>query len=208
MRILYEKEAEEFLERHRFSVAKRLFAHTEKEAVNAAERLHYPVALKISSHTVLHKSDVGGVAIDLRTKEEALQAFRRIKKIKGYESVLVQHYRQGESLILGIKNDPTFGHTVMIGTGGIYTEILKDVSFRVCPLTQHDAKEMIRELKIFPILNGARGKKPVDFDSIAKQVLRLSWLAGKHPEIQELDINPLIVTPDEAAIVDARIVFA
>ena len=109
--------------------------------------------------------------------------------------------------MLGLKNDRNFGPVIVLGTGGIYTEILKDATFRVCPITKSDAEEMIREIKSYEILKGARGKKSVDINKIINVMLKLSDLSMKYKNIQELDINPLLVNEDYVKIVDARIVF-
>jgi len=207
MRILYDKEAEDFLEKNGFPITKRRFVVNEKELIKSARELRYPLAIKIVSKKILHKSDVGGVIIDIRNDRELVDAFRKIKKIKHCEGALVQKYKKGYFLICGIKKDETFGHAVMIGSGDIYAEILKDVSFRVCPVNKEDIDEMIKEVKIYEILKGARGKKSVNFKKIKSVLLRLSNLAKKYNNIKELDINPLIVDENDAVIVDARIVF-
>jgi len=207
MHILYEKEAEDFLQRHCFSVVKRAVATTRTQLLKTVKKLGLPVTLKIYSHNILHKSDVGGVKTDLRTTDDVLSAFNTITRIKGFEGVLAQKHTAGHFLILGLKKDPTFGHAVLIGSGGIYTEILKDVSFRVCPITIRDANAMIKELKIYPILKGARSEQPAHIASISTHLMNLSRLARQHPDIAELDINPLIANSKGCHVVDARIIF-
>jgi acyl-CoA synthetase (NDP forming) len=206
MKIIGEKEAEDFLQKNGFRVTKRAFATTKADVLRAVRQLKLPVTLKISSKKILHKSDVGGVKIDLRTPKEVIVAFNQLKRIRGFEGVLVQKHLTGHSLILGLKKDPTFGHAVMIGSGGIYTEILKDVSFRVCPLTSQDATSMIQELKAYPILKGSRGKKPAHLNSVKDHILKISKLAAKHENIEELDINPLMVNDKGSYVVDARLI--
>lgn len=206
-RILAEKEAEAFLEQEGFPVTERYFTVTEKDAVHAAHCLGFPVCLKVSSKDILHKSDVGGVKIDLRTDHEVLEAFRHLIKIPKCEEVMVQPYNTGHLLLVGVQRDPTFGHTIAVGSGGIYTETLKDVSFRVCPLSHHDAKEMVEELKIYPMLQGARGGEPVDIEKVHHLLLKLSHLALCYPRLRELDINPVILQGNHLHIADARIVF-
>jgi len=205
MRVLVEKEAEDFLEREKFPVAQREFCTTPAEAVHAIKKLKFPVAMKVVSPKILHKTDAGGVVLDIKTESEIRKAFAKMKKLKAFKGVLIQKYEQGLFILLGLKKDPTFGHVVTVGSGGIYTEILKDVSFRVCPITQDDAEEMIQELRINKILQGYRGKKyPVQ--KIKALLLKLSTLSQKYPEIEELDINPLIVQEKNAIVVDARVV--
>lgn len=206
-RIFAEKEAEAFLEQEGFPVTERYFATTEQQALHAAHRIGFPVCLKVSSQHILHKSDVGGVKIDLRTDQEVLAAFRQLIEIPRCEEVMAQPYRTGHLLLIGIQRDATFGHTLAVGSGGIYTELLKDVSFRVCPLTHHDAKTMVEELKMYPMLQGVRGEQAVSLEKLHHLLLRLSHLALCYPHLRELDINPLILHGDDLHIADARIVF-
>lgn len=206
-RIFAEKEAEAFLEHEGFPVTERYYATTEKEALHAVHRLGYPVCLKVSSKHILHKSDIGGVRVDLRNDEEVLAAFRHLIKIPKCEEVMVQPYNTGQLLLVGIQRDPTFGHTLAVGSGGIYTEILKDVSFRICPVSHHDVKTMIEELKIYPMLQGVRGEKGVNMEKLHHFLLQLSHLALCYPSLRELDMNPVILHGDKVHIADARIVF-
>jgi acetyltransferase len=172
--------------------------------------------MKISSPDILHKTDIGGVKVGINSKNEAKEAFIEItsnaKKfmpsalIKGvavYEMV-----PSGKETILGITFDRTFGHMIMFGLGGIYVEILKDVSFRIVPVSPSDALEMVREIKTYPLLKGTRGEKPVDIGSITDAILRLSCLAVDFPVIQELDINPLVITEKGSTALDARIIIS
>ncbi len=206
-RVLAEKEAEAFLEQEGFPVTERSFVTTEKDALHAAHSIGFPVCLKISSKHILHKSDVGGVRIDLRTDQEVLEAFRHIIKIPQCQEVMVQPYNTGQLLLVGIQRDATFGHTIAVGSGGIYTEILKDVSFRVCPLTHHDVRTMVEELKVYPMLQGVRGEQSVNIEKLHQLLLQLSHLALCYPSIRELDINPVILHGQQLHIADARIVF-
>jgi len=121
---------------------------------------------------------------------------------------MVQKYIKGKQVILGIKKDPTFGHALLFGLGGIFVEELKDIAFRVCPVTNKDVDEMIKEIEGYHILTGLRGEKPVNFSKIKKILLKLCKLTNRYKNIEELDINPLIVNHKEAIIVDARIVFS
>ncbi len=206
-RVLAEKEAEAFLEQEGFPVTERHFVKTEKDVLHASHRLGYPVCLKVSSKAILHKSDVGGVKIDLRNDTEVLAAFRHLIQIPKCEEVMVQPYNTGQLLLVGIQRDSTFGHTIAVGSGGIYTEVLKDVAFRVCPLSHHDVKTMVESLKIYPMLQGVRGEQPVNIEQLHQLLLRLSHLAMCYPSLRELDINPLILQSEKIYIADARIVF-
>ncbi len=207
MKIFAEREAEEFLEKKGFPIAKRIFAKNFNECEKAAKKIGFPLVLKIASKKIIHKSDVNGVKVGIKDEKELEKAFNELKKIKYFEGVMVQEYLDGKFIITGLKKDPTFGHVIAFGLGGIFTEIIKDVAFRVCPITKKEAIEMIKEIKAYKILEGTRGEKPVNFYSILRVLLALSELSKKYKDIQELDINPLIVNEKNAKIVDARIVF-
>lgn len=203
--IITEKEAEEFLEHHGFPVLRRVFCTTLSQCTAAAQRIGYPVAMKISSRKILHKSDVGGVVLNIIQPSQLAKTFRHMKKIRGFEGVLVQQYIIGDCLLLGLQKDPSFGHAIALGSGGIYTEMLKDVSFRVCPLAKEDARDMLQEIKMYPVVKGMRGSKNHEREVIAL-LLKLSALSQHYPMIEELDINPLILHEHGVAIVDARII--
>jgi len=170
----------------------------------------FPLVLKIMSKQALHKSDIGGVKI-CNNKEELEKNFKLLmniskrKKLK-LQGILVQEYHEGHQLIVGIKKDPVFGHIILTGIGGIYTEILKDISIRACPITIKDANSMIDELKSKAILYGARGKK-ANVKLFKNILVRVSKIPEKHKTISELDINPFILNEKNGYVVDARIVF-
>jgi acyl-CoA synthetase (NDP forming) len=148
------------------------------------------------------------VKVNIKDMKELEKAFNELKKIKNFEGVMVQEYIDGKFIITGLKKDATFGHVIAFGLGGIFTEIIKDIAFRVCPITKKDAIEMIKEIKAYKILEGARGEKPINFYSLLRVLLALSELSKRYKNIEELDINPLIVNEKNAKIVDARIVFS
>lgn len=202
-----EKEAEDFLESNNFRVAERVICSTSISAIKAARKLKYPVVMKIVSKKILHKSDAGGVALNIISDYGLKKEFLRMKKLKGFEAVMIQRYREGAYILLGLKKDAAFGHVVVVGAGGIYTEIFRDVSFRVCPITRQDAEEMLKEIKYYEVLNGARGIK-YNTKPIIDALLKLSSLSVKHKNIEELDINPMILGKNNGTIVDARIVFS
>jgi acetyltransferase len=170
--------------------------------------------LKICSPDILHKSDVGGVRVGLTEEIETIHAFRQMmdnvrKRMPNarVEGVLVQKMvKGGKEIILGMTRDPQFGPMLMFGLGGIYVEVLKDVSFRIAPITRPEAEEMIREIRSFRLLRGVRGEPPADFDALVECLLRLSQLVIDFPQIVELDINPLAVFgKDQGAVaIDAR----
>ncbi|MDF1556716.1 MAG: acetate--CoA ligase family protein [ANME-2 cluster archaeon] len=185
---------------------------TAAEAVEAAKALGYPVVMKILSPNISHKSDVGGVVLDLGSDREVDEAYhvmmeRVTSQVPGasIQGVMLQKMaRSGLEVIIGAKKDPQFGHVIMFGLGGIFVEICKDVSFRVTPVNREMAQQMILEIKGSPILGGARGRTAVDIEAMIDVITGLSRLLEKHPEIVELDINPLVVYPKEAIAVDAR----
>jgi acetyltransferase len=214
-RLLLEPEAHEVFRACGFPVPPFKWAVTEDEAAQAAEALGYPVVLKIVSPEIVHKFDVGGVRLNLAQEGEVRQTYRQIMAHIGaaypearLQGVLVQKMApQGRETILGMTRDPLFGPLLMFGLGGTYVEIFKDVIFRVAPISELWARQMIRELKGFQILTGYRGEPPADLEAVTQCLERLSQLVLDFPEIQELDINPLMVFEEGkgAAVLDARI---
>ena len=198
-----EKEAEDFLSKQGFPIIESKIFSDDKEAYVYARKLGFPVVLKITGK--LHKSDLHGVKINVH-EEDFFSDFFYLKKLT--KKVMVQKHIEGKQIILGIKKDPTFGHVIIFGLGGIFVETLKDLSFRVYPLEKNDVEEMIKEIKGYEILLGTRGEKPVDISKIKLLLLKLSKLTKKYKNLEELDINPLIVNEREAKVVDARIVFS
>jgi acyl-CoA synthetase (NDP forming) len=195
------------LEKHGFRLIPYELAKDEDAAARASKRIGYPVALKIVSPEIEHKTDVGGVRVNVRTEEALRIAFREVMQSasgKKVDGVLVQKMaRKGVELIIGGKKDPQFGHMIVLGLGGIYVEIFRDISARICPLVPADVEEMVSELKSHPLLEGARGKKPIDRKSLEKLVLRVC--AFMHEEdIKELDLNPVLFDEKGCDIVDAR----
>jgi acetyltransferase len=211
-----EAEAKEIIEAYGFATPKGSIATTAEQAANIAQQLGYPVVLKIWSPDILHKSDVGGVKVGLKTEQEVKDAFDlmmyRIPKKRPEAhilGVLVQEMvrTSGKEVILGMHRDPHFGPLMMFGMGGIMVEVLKDVSFYLAPLTAEEAKQMLVNTKTYHILKGVRGQEGVDLEAIAEGLQRLSQLVTEFPEIKEMDINPYVVgAPGTTAIaVDARI---
>ncbi|OGP90169.1 MAG: hypothetical protein A2156_12395 [Deltaproteobacteria bacterium RBG_16_48_10] len=174
-------------------------------------RYQKPVALKVISPEISHKSDRGGVFLDITDSFEAEKAFEKIKRASGkrFSGVLIQKMiPEGMEVILGAKRDPSFGPVVLFGLGGIYVEILKENSLRVAPISRFEAEEMISESKASAILKGARGKRPLDTKALVESLLRLSHLMIDFPEIEGIDINPVMVQEKGAMAVDARISLA
>lgn len=211
---LYEHEAKNLFAIYDMPVTKIHVAETEDEAVEAAEKIGYPIVLKIVSPQILHKSDAGGVIVGVEDEQGIRDGFNKIiENAKNYKEdaeitgILVQEMApKGTEIIIGSTTDPTFGPTLMFGLGGIFVEILKDVSFRVAPIKEEDAKKMIKEIKAYKILEGARGNPPVDQETLADILLKTSDMLMDCPEIKELDMNPILAYPEGARIVDARII--
>lgn len=212
---LAEGEAREVISAYGFSVPRSILVNSKESAIKVAEEIGYPVVLKVASPDILHKSDIGGVRVGIRNSSDVVQAFEEIleKARRRMPDALVQGVfvqemvRGGKEVILGATLDPQFGPLLMFGLGGIYVEVLKDVSFRVAPITQRDAWEMLGEIRAYPLLKGARGESPVDLEAIVEGLQRLSQLVTDFPQVLELDINPLSVLPKGkgAVAIDARI---
>jgi acyl-CoA synthetase (NDP forming) len=188
---------------------------TADEAAKAAQEIGFPVAVKLVSSRVLHKTEIGGVQLNLGNEAAVRLAFatiqERLAKVKGVgamDGVLVQPMiSDGVELMIGITHDPSFGPLIGFGLGGIHVEILRDVCFRVTPITDQDAKEMVRSIRGYPLLEGYRGHPPADIGAIEELLLRIARLVEEVPEISELDLNPVFaLSPGQGcAVVDARI---
>lgn len=185
-------------------------------ATACAEKLGYPIVLKIVSPDILHKTEVGGVVVGLSSKGAVESAYQRVMesvrtsrpdaRISG---VLVQKMApESIQVIVGSVNDPQFGHTILFGLGGIFVEVLKDVAFRIAPLEERDAREMIREIKGYRVLTGQRGFPPADQDAIVNVILCASRLVTETPEIDQMDLNPTMVYEHGALVVDARMLLS
>lgn len=209
-KILTEHEAKKLLAKYGIPVTEERLAGSADESYDIAMELGMPVAMKISSPDIPHKSDVGGVVLNVKeddVKTTYAEIIARIKKAvpgASIEGILVQQMAPpGHEIIVGLKKDAQFGHALMFGLGGIFVEVYKDVTFRVVPIDKSDALSMIAEIKGYPILKGIRGRMPADVDAIARVLVSVSDLAEKE-NIIELDINPLIVSESGAVAVDAR----
>ena len=215
-KILTEVESKDILEEAGIPTARARLATTADEAVAAAREVGFPVALKVASPDITHKSDVGGVKLNLTTPDEVKAAFdeiiaavKRAQPDAKVDGVSVQKMaRPGIEVIMGMSQDAQFGPVLMFGLGGILVEVLKDVSFRLVPITPRDARQMVQEIKGRPLLEGYRGQEPADVEALEKLLLRLSDFIEKHPEIAELDLNPIFAYKDGAVAVDARIILS
>jgi acyl-CoA synthetase (NDP forming) len=187
---------------------------SKEEAIGMSKKLGFPVALKIVSPEIIHKSDVGGVKLGLKTSKQVEEGYEKIlSSVKQkyphaiIDGMSVQKMaRPGTEVIVGMTKDSQFGPVLMFGLGGIFVELLKDVSFRIVPLEREDAREMIREIKGYPMLEGFRGKEAADISILEEILLKVSRFVDDHPEIKELDLNPIFAYKDGAVAVDARVI--
>lgn len=208
----------ELLDSYGIHVARSKVARTADEAVRAAEGIGFPVAVKLLSATIAHKTEVGGVILNLRSQEEVEQAFVQIsqrlasmgRKDEMQGVIVEQMIPTGIEVIIGVTQDPSFGPLILFGMGGIYTEFFKDVTFRIHPLTDVDAREMVRSVKAYQLLEGWRGAKPSDIKSVEELLLRVSAMVEDLPQIAELDLNPVKVMElgNGYTVVDARVMLS
>ena len=212
--LLTEIESKELLKQAGVSVIDTNLATSREEAISISRRFGFPVVLKIASPDIVHKSDTGGVKLGLKTSKQVGKAYDDILRTisQKYPRALIQGVsvqkmaRPGVEVIIGMSKDAQFGPVLMFGLGGILVEILKDVSFRIVPLTRRDAGEMIREIKGYPLLEGYRGQEPVDVSNLEELLLKVSDFVEQNPEVKELDLNPIFAYSDGAVAVDARII--
>ena len=205
--IYTEAQAEDFLKAY-IPVARHYLTKNYEEASIAAKKLGFPLVLKIISPDAIHKSEIKGVRLiknrhDFASEYHQLMKISTQKKLK-LDGILVQEYIEGEYVIIGLKKDPTFGHVLAFGIGGIYTELLKDVSFRICPITEKDADAMLNELKLIKLIEGYRNTKPVNQKLLKQILVKVSRLPLKYPDILEMDINPFVINDKTGKVVDAR----
>ncbi len=199
-------ESMKILQKHGIPTVKQYHVLKEQDIESACREINsFPLVMKLVSSTVSHKTDVGGIKLNIHSVAEAKQAYSELNQIDGFESALVQKQMKGREVIIGAKLDEQFGPTILFGIGGIFVEIFEDVSVRVCPITLHDAQKMISEIKGYKLLKGARGEKPINFQELEQILLKTSEIIQKE-KITELDINPLIANDKEVIAVDARVV--
>lgn len=190
-------------------------AKNDKEAIQVAKKIGFPVVMKILSPQIIHKTDAGGVRLNIKSEEETREAFDEIvASAKNYDSkaeirgVLIEKMvKPSTEIIVGVTRDPTFGPAIMFGLGGIFVELLKDVSFRIAPINKDDALEMIHEIKALPMLQGFRGGPNVKLELIVDILLKISQLTIDYiDDILEIDLNPIFAYDDKLLTVDARII--
>jgi acyl-CoA synthetase (NDP forming) len=214
--LLTEVESKQLLHDAGIRVTQARLVTSADEAVAAAEEIGYPAVLKVVSGDIAHKSDVGGVELGLSNGDDVRAAYERIMAAvkaaapkANVDGVSVQQMADpGTEVIIGTTTDPQFGPVLAFGLGGIMVEVLKDVAFRIVPLEPRDAKQIVREIKGYPVLEGVRGQAGADVDALESMILQVSSFAEEHPEVAELDLNPVLAYPDGAIAVDARVVLA
>ena len=212
--VLTEFESKELLRKAGIPVVETRLVKSRKEAIAVSKELGFPVVLKIASPDVIHKSDSGGVRLGVasaaqvsRAYGEILSAIKRKYPRAVIHGLTIQKMApRGTEVIVGMSKDPQFGPVIMFGLGGILVELLKDVSFRIVPVTRRDAAEMVREIKGFPLLEGYRGQEPANLPALEELLVRLSQFVEKSPEVKELDLNPVFAYRDKVVAVDARVI--
>jgi len=212
--VLMEPEAKGLCIEYGIPIPRFELARNVEEAVEHAERIGYPVVLKVVSPQVVHKTDVGGIFLNVSNREEVREAYKKVventlNRIPSAEIVGVlveEQVKEGVEVIVGAFRDRQFGPTVMFGLGGVFVEVLDDVSFRVAPVSEADAEEMIREIRGYRILRGYRGRPPADLEAVKEIIFKVSRMVTELREIGEVDLNPIYVYEEGAVAVDVKII--
>jgi acetyl-CoA synthetase (ADP-forming) len=209
--LLLGTEAFSLLQKEGFPVLETMLARDEDEAARIASSLGYPVALKISSPDVVHKTEAGGIRASLKDEAEVKKAFEEITRAfasnspdKKLDGALIQKQGKGLELIVGVITDRQFGPVIMFGVGGVFVEALNDVAFRLIPLSPADAKEMMEDIQSYKVIANPRGEK-IDINAVRNFLVQVSRLIEKHPEIKEMDLNPIFASADGVTVCDVRI---
>lgn len=213
-RSLLETEAKELLREYGIPVPDFKLIKGKDEITGLAKEINFPIVMKIVSPDIIHKTDAGGVKVGIKDEKEAELAYQEIiSKAKEYNKearisgiIAYTIVPQGTEIIIGMMKDPHFGTVAMFGLGGIFVEVLKDVSFRIIPLEERDAEEMITEIKGYEILKGARGEGPKDIKAIKEVLMKISKLTTENLGINEIDLNPIFVFEKGLQVVDARMI--
>jgi len=208
--VLTEFESKELLREIGIAIPAQKLTSTKEDTVSAAKSIGFPVVLKLMAEDIVHKSDTGAVKLNIKNEDETANAFEELMNIPSQAEKLISVQKMANEpiteLIIGMTTDAQFGPALMFGIGGILVELLEDVSFRIAPITEYDAREMIKEIKGFPILDGYRGKPKADIDAIVQTLLKVSDFVIKHEEIYEMDLNPVFIYDKGLICVDARII--
>lgn len=212
--LLTEIESKELIKEAGINVVETRLAATREEALKFAQECGLPVGLKICSIDVVHKSDAGGVKLNLKSVEDVAKACddiyqsvsQKVPNARIQGLAVEPMAKPGVEVIIGMSKDPQFGPVIVFGLGGIMVEVIKDVALRIAPLSPRDAREMIREIKGYMMLTGYRGQPPVDTATLEKWLVNISQFVMAHPEIKEIDLNPIFAYPEGAVAVDARVI--
>jgi len=212
--VLTEVESKELVAEAGIPVIKTRLAKSKAEAIEISKKLGFPVVMKIVSPDIIHKSDIGGVKLNLanatqvgKAYAEIMAAAKKANKKADIQGVSVQKMaKPGVEVIMGMSKDAQFGPVLMFGLGGVFVEVLKDVAFRIVPLVRRDASQMIREIKGYPLLEGYRGQEPANIAALEELMLKLSAFVDKTPQIKEMDLNPIFAYKNGAVAVDARVI--
>jgi len=213
-RPLLETEAKELLKEYGIPVPDFKLIKSEDEITGLDKEINFPIVMKVVSPDIIHKTDAGGVKIGLKDEKEAKLAYQEIifkakkynKEAQIFGVITYSMIPKATEIIIGMMKDPHFGPVAMFGLGGIFVEILKDISFRILPIEERDAREMITEIKGYEILKGARGNPPRDIQAIEEVLMKVSKLTMENPEINEIDLNPIFVFEKGLQVVDARMI--
>ena len=213
-RSLLETEAIELLKEYGIPVPDFKLIKSEEEITELTKEINFPITMKIVSPDIIHKTDAGGVKVNIKDETEARLAYQEIMlRVKRYNKetqifgvITCSMITKATEIIIGMIKDPHFGPVIMFGLGGIFVEILKDISFRILPIEERDAREMITEIKGYEILKGARGNPPRDIQAIEEVLMKVSKLTMENPEINEIDLNPIFVFEKGLQVVDARMI--
>lgn len=213
-RPLLETEAKELLKEYGIPVPDFKLIKSKDEIIGLAKEINFPIVMKIVSPDIIHKTDAGGVKLNIKDEKEAKLAYQGIiSQAKKYNNearisgaIVYTMVPQGTEIIMGMMKDPHFGPVIMFGLGGIFVEVLKDISFRILPIEERDAREMITEIKGYEILKGIRGEPPRDIQAIEEVLMKVSKLTMENPEINEIDLNPIFVFEKGLQVIDARMI--
>ena len=205
MTVMDLEESMKLLRKYKIPLAKSRFAGSEREVSQAATAVGFPLVMKLVSSKITHKTDAGGIILNIQNLQEAKNAYKKLGKLRGFKGAMLQEMVKGREIIIGGKRDIQFGPTVLFGLGGVFVEVMKDFSLRICPISLKDADEMIREIKGYKLLQSFRGEKAVNFPELKKTLHKANKLM-MHENVKELDINPLIANEKRVVAVDARVV--
>lgn len=207
MKLLSFEKTKDLLKKHNISIKDTEIFNQKKDAIDYANKIGFPIVLKVYSDKVIHKTEENAVITNIQNEKELENNFLLLdKKFKDKEGIIIQKQFKGKEIVIGLSFDKTFGPTIMVGLGGIFVEVLNDVSFRVCPITKKDALEMLKELKGYDTLMNFRGSKEVDINKIVELLLSLSQLILKEEDISSVDFNPVFINEKEISIADFRII--